>query len=95
MALFLRHTGLSSPAFADQADYCVIDEGRIIGRIYEQLYVPDDVRWFWSITAFHVDPALGISTNGRVPTLEEAKARFRASWSRVSEAREQKERQQP
>jgi hypothetical protein len=40
-------------------------------------------------------PALGVTTNGRVPTLEEAKAPFKSSWSKVSEAREQKERQQP
>jgi hypothetical protein len=38
------------------------------------------LRWFWSITVY-VDPALGITTNGRVPTLEEAKARFESSWS--------------
>ena len=39
-----------------------------------------ELRWFWSITVY-VDPALGVTTNGRVPTLEKAKARFRASWS--------------
>jgi hypothetical protein len=44
------------------------------------------VRWFWSITAFHVDPTLGINTNGRVPTLEEAKAQFKSSWERVRAA---------
>jgi hypothetical protein len=46
------------------------------------------VRWFWSITE-HVDPALGIVTNGRVPTLEDAKARFESSWSKVGAAKEQ------
>jgi hypothetical protein len=65
----------------------------VIGRIYEQRYVPADVRWFWSITAFHIDPALGIATNGRVPTLEEAKAQFQSSWSAVVEARSQKGQQ--
>jgi hypothetical protein len=64
------------------------------GRIYEDRHTPPQLRWFWSTTVY-VDPALGVTTNGRVPTLEQAKARFRASWSRVSEAREQKERQQP
>jgi len=28
---------------------------------------------------------LGIDTNGRVPTLDEAKAQFRSSWNRVCE----------
>jgi hypothetical protein len=55
----------------------------VIGRIDEQRYVPSDMRWFWSITAFHVVPAFGIDTNGRVPTLDEAKARFQSSWERV------------
>jgi hypothetical protein len=60
-----------------------MEDGQVIGRIYEERYVPADVRWFWSITE-HVDPALGLVTNGRVPSLEEAKVRFRASWSRFS-----------
>jgi hypothetical protein len=54
--------------------------------------VPADVKWFWSITE-HVDPALGIVTNGRVPSLEEAKARFESSWSKVRDASKQKEQQ--
>jgi hypothetical protein len=49
--------------------------------------------WFWSIRAFHIDPALGITTNGRAPTLAEAKAQFKLSWSRVREAYSQKEQQ--
>jgi hypothetical protein len=70
MLLAPRPTGLASPAYADRADYSVIEDGRIIVRIYESPYSPADYRWFWSITAFHVDPRLDITTNGRVPNLE-------------------------
>ena len=71
-----------------------MEYGKVIGRIYEHRYTPPDVRWFWSITAFHIDPRLEITTNGRVPTLEEAKAQFKSSWGRVREAYKQ-ESQQP
>ena len=91
MTLWLRRTGLSSPADADRADYLVIEHDKVIGRIYEERYVPAELRWFWSITAHHVDPALGITTNGRVPSLEEAKAQFESSWSEIRAASEQKE----
>ena len=88
--LSLRPTGLASPAFADQKDYVVIEDGQTIGRMYEDPHAPTDYRWFWSITE-HVDPAHGIVTNDRVSTLDEAKAQFKSSWSKVREAREQKE----
>jgi hypothetical protein len=90
--LVLRPTGLSSPAYRDQLDYVVIEDSRTIGRMYEDKHAPPDVCWFWSIT-LHVDPALGITTNGRVPSLEEAKTRFKSSWSRVRE--HENERQKP
>jgi hypothetical protein len=93
MTLWLRPSALVSPADADRPDYLVIEHDKVIGRIYEQRYVPAGVRWFWSITAFHIDPAFGISTNGRVPTLEEAKAQFQSSWSAVVEARSQRGQQ--
>src|SRR4029077_19279930 len=34
--------------FRKGQDYIVIEDGQIIGRIYEMLFVPADVRWFWS-----------------------------------------------
>ena len=92
MTLWLRRTGLASPADADRPDYVVVEHDQVIGRIYEERYVPADVRWFWSI-AEYVDPALHIDTNGRVPTLDKAKAQFKSSWSSVREANNQKERQ--
>jgi hypothetical protein len=88
MTLWLRRTRLASPADADRADYLVIENDKVIGRIYEECYVPAELRWFWSITE-QVDPALSITTNGRVPSLEEAKAQFESSWSKVREAKEQ------
>ena len=91
MGLSLRRSRLVSPADADRPDFLVIEDGKVIGRIYEQRYVPADVRWFWSITAFHIDPAFGITTNAPVPTLDEAKAQFREAWSKVREASRQKE----
>ena len=94
MTLWLRRSGLVSPADADRPDYLVIEHDKVIGRIYEQRYVPEDVRWFWSITAFHIDPALGIATNGRVPMLDEAKAQFKSSWERVRAASKAKRQQQ-
>ena len=35
MPLTLRPTGLSSPAYRDQLDYIVCEDGRAIGRMYD------------------------------------------------------------
>jgi hypothetical protein len=35
MSFSLRPTGLASPAYDDQIDYTVLDDGREVGRIYE------------------------------------------------------------
>jgi len=44
MSLFLRRTGLSLAVYADKADYCVVEDGKVIGRIYEGRYTPPDLR---------------------------------------------------
>jgi len=44
--------------------------------------------------AFHIDPALGITTNGRVPSLDQAKAQFRTSWDKVRAAYGQRAEEQ-
>jgi hypothetical protein len=79
MALTLRRTGLSSPVYADQIDYTVLEDGREIGRIYEDRHSRPELRWFWSITVF-VGSQPGIVTNGRAPTIEQAKAQFLENW---------------
>ena len=82
MPLILRPTGLSSPIYKDRIDYTVIEDGREIGRMYEDRHAPPELRWFWSITVY-VDPKLGIRTDGSTTTLDNAKEQFRRSWERV------------
>jgi hypothetical protein len=70
----MRKTGLS---YADWFDCVVYDDGRPIGRIYEDRHALPELRWYWSITvlgAWQSGP-----TSGRVPTLEEAKAQLQTS----------------
>ena len=81
MVLSLRRTGLSSPAYRDWLDYVIVEDGRDIGRLYEDRRSRPEYRWFWSITV-HVDPKLVMNTSGRAATIEEAKAQFLASWEK-------------
>src|SRR5436190_13462194 len=77
--LTLRATGLSPPVYRDQLDYLVIEDGRAIGRLYEDWHALVELRWFWSITVF-VGSRAGVATHGRVATLEQAKARLLSNW---------------
>src|SRR5205823_14459838 len=80
--LSLRPTGLSPPVYREQRDYTVIEDGRAIGRMYEDWHALPEMRWFWSITVF-VGYRPGVTTNGRVPTLEKAKARLLSYWQKA------------
>ena len=84
MPLTMRATGCRhSPVYADRQDWTIFDDGKPVGRIYEDASAstPAELRWFWSITVY-VDPMAGIVTSGKVPTLDAAKAQFEASWRR-------------
>jgi hypothetical protein len=59
----------------------IVEDGRDVGRLYEDRHSKPELRWFWSITVY-VNPKLGIITSGRAPTIEEAKAQFLASWQK-------------
>ena len=65
-------------------DYDVLANGKVVGRIYEDATASTspELRWFWSVTA--IVPAIPNRTNGHAPTLDEAKAKFRAAWEKAS-----------
>jgi len=78
MVLLLRPTGLSDDP--ERKDWSVIEGGAVVGRICEDLAVANpELRWFWSIFASRTNPRR-LAQTGRAPTLDEAKAQFRASW---------------
>ena len=79
--LTLRPTGLSPPVYRNQRDYEVIENGCAVGRMYEDCHALPELRWFWSITVFMGDHP-GMVTNGRVPTLAQAKVRFLSNWQK-------------
>jgi hypothetical protein len=84
VVLSLRRTGLSSPAYRDWLDYVIVEDGRDIGRLYEDRHNRPEYRWFWSIT-LHVDPKLVMNTSGRAATLDEAKAQFLRNWQKCQQ----------
>src|ERR1700730_3467097 len=62
--LTLRPTGLSSPAYRDWLDYVIVEDGRDVGRVYEDRHSRLELRWFWAISIY-INPKLGITTSGR------------------------------
>ena len=72
--LTLRRTGLSSPAYQDLLDYIITEDGRDVGRLYEDRHSKPELRWFWSITLVrqsharhHDERARGQHRRGKSP----------------------------
>jgi hypothetical protein len=84
LPLTLRPAGLrNSAAFAHLADWSVIEDGEVIGRISEvHAARSPEMAWFWSITALTPNPT-GAPTNGHAATFEDAKAQFQDQWFKV------------
>ena len=61
-----------------------MEDGRDVGRIYEDRHSRPELRWFWSITVY-VNPNLDIVTSGRTPSLDEAKAQFLRNWQKCQQ----------
>ena len=80
MRLSLRHTGLAPPD-PNRQDYVIIDDGREVGRLYEDRSTLPELRWYWSVLVIGAHQA-GIDTSGRAATMEAAKAAFQANYRR-------------
>jgi hypothetical protein len=52
------------------------------GHIYEDRSGPVNLRWFWSLHGV-VSKPLAMRTDGRAPTLDEAKAQFEAALAAI------------
>jgi hypothetical protein len=65
--------------FGDKNDFCVLDGGRCLGRIFRPPQAPEDMPWFWTITDRWQQPS--INNKGYSLTLEEAMAAFKAQWA--------------
>ena len=71
-----QFTAPLSTGYRDWLDYTIVEDGRRdVGRLYEDRHSRHDLRWFWSITIYFA-PKLGITTNGREASLNEAKEQF-------------------
>jgi hypothetical protein len=79
MALTLRPTGVESPVDKNRRDFTIFSGKWAMGRIYEDRGGPVNLSWFWSLHGI-VGKPLAMRTDGRAPTLDEAKAQFEAAW---------------
>ena len=79
MTLVLKTTRsqYGSP-FDTENDYVVLDDDRLIGRIFLSPQSPPDRNWMWTITAR--DFPRSIHTRGYSETREQAMADFKAQW---------------
>jgi hypothetical protein len=85
------HDGPNAPFYyptdyRDWLDYTIVEDGRRdVSRLYEDRHSRPDLRWFWSITIYFA-PKLGITTNGREASLNEAKEQFLRNWPKCRTA---------
>jgi len=62
-----------------QVDCTIYEDGRAIGRIYEERAAPPNLRWYWCIAIIGARHAV-IRTDGRAATFEAAKAQFNNNY---------------
>jgi hypothetical protein len=88
LPLTLRPTGLrNSAAFAHLADWCVIEDGEVIGHIYEvHAARSPEQAWFWSITALIPNPT-GAPTMGTPRPSRTRRRSFRINGLRCGSER--------
>ena len=83
MPLTLRPTGLSSPAYRDWLDYVIVQDGRDVGRLYEDRHSKPELRWFWSITVYVDPPGSGSPRAAGHRAYTRPRLSFLASWQKI------------
>ena len=63
--------------FGDKNDYCVLDGGRVVGRMFLNPQAPERRPWFWTITAREMPPS--VYNKGYSATREDAMADFKGA----------------
>ena len=64
--------------FDAKNDYVVLNDGRVIGRMFQQPQSPQGCPWFWTITAREHPPS--IHSRGYCATREQAMEHFKTQW---------------
>jgi hypothetical protein len=73
-SLILRRASISRKGGSwSEHDFDVFDGERDVGRIFQQM----DGQWFWGVSLI-----VGRKSYGHAPSLDEAKAAFRAEYER-------------
>jgi hypothetical protein len=67
----MRRTWADDPG-ANQDAYVILCDGKDVGRVYKTLGIGGDTVWQWTI--------YGVNKAGREPTLDAAKARWKAAF---------------
>ena len=75
--LILKRASKSGPSELSDDDYDVFDDTLYVGRIIWTPTAPDDLCWFWTISALELQ---GIGDRGYAGTLTEAMADFKRAW---------------
>jgi len=60
-------------------DHCILDGGRVVGRIFRLPQAPEGRSWSWTITDRYF--LHSIDNMGHCATCQEAMAEFKARWT--------------
>jgi hypothetical protein len=82
MTLILKRASVPRPSGQwSDADFDVLADDKLVGRIMKSAVPPPGLPWFWTLVyGYHRDRT---PTDGYAATREDAMAAFKKSWERV------------